>query len=459
MSEKSVIVIGAGPGGYVSAIKAAQVGARVTLIEKDTLGGTCTNRGCIPTKVFLQSAELVVGIKEAKTFGVSTNGVSFDFSEIIQRKNKVVKQLVSGLQFLMRKNKIRVVKGTGTLIDKRSVGIIGSDEKLEGDNIIIATGSKPMTMTIDGINGENILNSDGLINMSSLPKSVIIIGGGFIGLEFAQFLTNLGCKVTIVEKLSQILPLGDPEIAGIFEIILRDKGVEVFTSAVVNSIRDDKNGKKVLFETEDGRQEKIAERVLITVGREPETKNLGLEKVGISVNRGRIVTNNRMETSVSGIYAIGDVLGRIMLAHVAMSEAECAVKNIFNTKTEIDYRVVPSCTYTSPEIASVGLTEPEAKDRYEKVKVGRFPYTANARAAIFNRTSGLVKIIADGQSGEILGVQILGPQATELIAEATMAMRMEATVEDIVQTIHAHPTLSEALMEAALVTKGFPIHL
>lgn len=459
MGEKSIIVVGGGPGGYVSAIKAAQAGARVTLIEKDTLGGTCTNRGCIPTKVFLQSAELVVRIKEAKTFGVSVNGVSFDFAEISQRKDKVVKQLVSGLQYLMRKNKIRVVKGTGTLIDKRSIGIIGSDEKFSGDNIIIATGSKPMTMAIDGINGENILNSDDLISMSSLPKSVIIIGGGFIGLEFGQFLTDLGCKVIIVEKLSQILPLADPEIAQIFEALLRDKGVEVFTNAIVNSIRDDKNGKKVLFETEDGRQEKIAEKVLVTVGREPEIENLGLEKVGISVNRGRIVTNNRMETSVPGIYAVGDVLGRIMLAHVAMAEAECAVKNIFNTKTEIDYRVVPSCTYTSPEIASVGLTEPEAKDRYEKVKVGRFPYTANARAVIFNRTLGLVKIIADGQSGEIMGVHILGPNATELIAEAILAMRMEDTVEDIVQTIHAHPTLSEALMEAALIIKGFPIHL
>lgn len=459
MGEKSIIVVGGGPGGYVSAIKAAQAGARVTLIEKDTLGGTCTNRGCIPTKVFLQSAELVVRIKEAKTFGVSANGVSFDFAEISQRKDKVVKQLVSGLQYLMRKNKIRVVKGTGTLIDKRSVGIIGSDEKLAGDNIIIATGSKPMTMAIDGINGENILNSDDLISMSSLPKSVIIIGGGFIGLEFGQFLADLGCKVTIVEKLSQILPLADPEIAQMLETLLKDKGVEIFTGAIVNSIGDDKNGKKVLFETKDGRQEKVAEKVLVTVGREPVIEDLGLEKAGITVNKGKIVTNNRMETSVQGIYAVGDVLGRIMLAHMAMTEADCAVKNIFNTQTEINYRVVPSCTYTSPEIASVGLTEPEAKDRYEKVKVGRFPYTANARAVIFNGTLGLVKIIADGQSGEIMGVHILGPNATELIAEATLAMRMEATVEDIVQTIHAHPTLSEALMEAALVIKGFPIHL
>jgi dihydrolipoamide dehydrogenase len=295
--------------------------------------------------------------------------------------------------------------------------------------------------------------------MSTLPKSAVIIGGGVIGLEFGQFLVNLGCKVTIIEMLPQILPLADPEIAQMFETLLRGKGVEIFTKAKVDSVKDDRGGKKVVFETVDGRRETVAQKVLVAVGREPVIDDLELEKVGIVVNKGRIVTNSRMETSVQGIYAIGDVLGRIMLAHVAMAEAECAVENIFNTKNEIDYRAVPSCTYTSPEIASVGLNEPEAKARYKEVKIGRFPYTANGRAVISNQTSGLVKIIADGESGEILGVHILGYKATELIAEAVLAIKLEATVEELAHTIHPHPTLSEGLGEAAMLVNGKAVHI
>ena len=459
MSEKRIIVIGGGPGGYVSAIKASQAGGKVTLIEKDILGGTCANRGCIPTKALLRSAEVLAMIKEAGALGLKTNGVSFDYPEIVKRKEKVVAQFVDGLKYLMRKNKIEVLNGKATLIDKRTVGIIGNQEKRAADHLIIATGSKPMNLRMDGIDGKDVLNSDDLLQMNRLPKSMIVIGGGAIGLEFAQFLAGFGCKITIIEMLSQIPPSADHEIAQVFEGLLRERGVEVFTGARVDRMKDDGSGKKVLFETKNGEMERVAEKVLIAVGREPCIDDLRLEEVGVKVEKGRIVTDQRMETTVQGIYAIGDVVGRMMLAHVAMAEGACAVNNIFGNRSEMDYRSVPSCIYTSPEIASVGLTETDAKKQYQNVKVGRFPYKANGRALISNEVSGLIKVISGGEEDEVLGIHILAPLATELIAEAVLAVQMEATVDELIQAIHAHPTFSEGMTEAALSSRKLSLHV
>jgi len=458
---KNIVIVGGGTGGYVAAIRAAQLGAQVTLIEKDTLGGTCVNRGCIPTKALLQSADILAKIRHAEAFGISVDKVSIDFSVITKRKEAVVKRLVDGVAYLMRKHRIKVIKGIGTLIDFKTVSILGENDKINADSIVIATGSKASTVPIKGINESGVMTSDEALTMSQLPKSIVIIGGGVIGLEFAQIMHRLGGKVTIVEMMPQVLPTEDLEIANMLEDRLKKEGIEIFTGATVTSIKPDKQeGKVVSFTAKDDNTERkiIGDKVLLAVGRRPYTDDLGVDKLGLVTDNGRLVVNERMETNVPGVYAIGDVVGGLMLAHVAMNEGICAVENIMGAGRKIDYRAVPRCVYTTPEVAGVGLTEMEAKEEYGNIKVGRFPFTASGKALILNETAGMVKIIADAKYGGILGVHIIGPQATELIAEAVLGMRMEATLEDIASAIHAHPTLSEAMMEAALNAGGKTIH-
>jgi len=459
---KSIVIIGGGPGGYVAAIRAGQLGAQVTLIEKDTLGGTCLNRGCIPTKALLESANVLAEIRDAGVFGISAEKVSIDFSAVAKRKEAVVQQLVSGVNSLMKKNKIEVIKGTGTLIDSRTVGILETGDQINADNIIIATGSKPTTVPIEGIDEPGVITSDEALAMEKFPKSIIIIGGGVIGLEFAQIMHRMGSKVTIVEMMPQVLPTEDTEIANMLMDILKKEGMEIFTDVSVTSISGSQQGREVVsFTTGDGnnKQERVAEKVLLAVGRSPNTDDLGGDKLGLNVDNGKLVVSERMETNIPGIYAIGDVIGGLMLAHVAMAEGKCAVENILGNDCQIDYQTVPRCVYTSPAVACVGLTEAKAKQDYGDIKIGRFPFRANGKALILNETEGTVKIIADAQYGQILGVHILGPQATELIAEAVLGMRMEVTFEDAASTIHAHPTLSEAMMEAFLDVSGSRIHL
>jgi len=459
---KSIVIIGGGPGGYVAAIRASQLGAQVTLIEKDTLGGTCLNRGCIPTKALLESANVLAEIRDAAVFGISAEKVSIDFSAVAKRKEAVVQQLVSGVNFLMKKNKIEVIKGTGTLIDSRTVGILETGDQINADNIIIATGSRPTTVPIKGIDEPGVITSDEALAMEKFPKSIIIIGGGVIGLEFAQIMHRMGSKVTIVEMMPQVLPTEDTEIANMLMDILKKEGMEIFTDVSVTSISGSQQGREVVsFTTGDGnnKQERVAEKVLLAVGRSPNTDDLGGDKLGLNVDNGKLVVNERMETNIPGIYAIGDVIGGLMLAHVAMEEGKCAVENILGNDCKIDYQTAPRCVYTSPAVACIGLTEAKAKQDYGNIKIGRFPFRANGKALILNETEGMVKIIADAQYGQILGVHILGPQATELIAEAVLGMRMEVTFEDAASTIHAHPTLSEAMMEAFLDVSGGRIYL
>ncbi len=458
---KSIVVIGGGPGGYVAAIRAAQLGAQVTLIEKDTLGGTCLNRGCIPTKALLQSADILASIRHAETFGISVEGASVDFSVVNKRKEEVVKRLVAGVTSLMRKNNIEVVNGIGTLIDARTVGILGKSHRANADGIIIATGSKPATLPIEGIDEPGVIDSDEALTLEQLPKSIVIIGGGAIGLECAQIMRGLGSEVSIVEMMPKILPTEDTEIASMLADILKKEGIDVFTNARVTGIAGAGPGREVVSFTigdEGSEQERMAEKVLLAVGRYPCTDDLGVEKLGLAVDDGRLVVNERMETNVPGVYAIGDVVGGLMLAHVATDEGKCAAENVMGADRKMDYKAVPRCAYTSPEVAAVGLTEKEARETYGDVKVGRFPFAASGRALILNQAAGMVKIIGDASYGEILGVHIIGPQATELVAEAVLAMKMEATSEDLASSIHAHPTLSEAVMEAALNAGGKAIH-
>ncbi len=454
---KKIIIIGGGIGGYVAAIRAAQLHAHVVLIEKDSLGGTCLNRGCIPTKALLQSTAALSLARKASTFGVYIDGVSLDFPSAMSWKDATVKRLVSGVDSLMRKNKIEVVKGTGTLVDSKTVRIVENGEEIKGDNLIIATGSKPSKLPIEGIDESVVMTSDDALTMEQLPQSLLIIGGGVIGLEFAQIFHEMGTKVTVVEMMPHILPNEDVEIAGILEQVLEEQGIEIFTGATVTGIAKTKQ-KKVSFSSANGNEERTVEKVLVAVGRIPNTDDLGIEKLGIEVDKDRILVDERMETSIPGIYAIGDVLGRIMLAHVASEEGKCAVENIMGLDCSVNYKAIPRCVYTLPAVAAVGLTEAEAREKHSDVKTGKFPFLANGRALTLNESRGLVKFVVDAEYGEILGVHIVSLEASELIAEAVFAIQAEATHEDIASCVHAHPTLSEAIMEAALAVEGRSIN-
>ena len=455
-----ITVIGAGPGGYVAAIRGAQLKNEVTLIEKDELGGTCLNRGCIPTKSLIQSANVYWEAKNSSIFGVNTTGVTLDFSVVTKRKEKVVKQLVNGVQFLMKKNKIRVVKGVGTIIDPKTVKIIGSNEEIKSDSIIIATGSVPSSISVDGIDGNGVINSNEILQIQELPSSMAIIGGGVIGIEFAQIMQRMGVSVSVMEMMPQILPTEDADMALMFESILRKDGIEIFTGVTVKKIETANKSKKLTFTTKEGANLKVVEKVLVAVGRSPETNDLGLEKLGINMDKKFIAVNEKMQTNIPGIYAIGDVVGGITLAHLASHEGRCAAENASGIVTNINYGAVPRCIYTSPEIGCVGLTEAQAREKYgSDVVIGRFPFVGNGKAIILEEIGGLVKVIAEKKHGEVLGVEILGPHATELIAEAVLGIHMEATVEDFANAIHAHPTVSEAIMEAALNAKGQAIHI
>ncbi|MBI4285566.1 MAG: dihydrolipoyl dehydrogenase [Chloroflexi bacterium] len=457
--SKRVTVMGGGMGGYGAAIRAAQLGAQVVLIEKDALGGTCLNRGCIPTKALLHSANMFALMKKAQTLGVSAKEVSLDYAAVLRRKEAIVSRLVGGVSSLMRKNKIRVIKGTGSLADAQTVVVTGTDEAIRGDAIIIATGARPALLPIKGIDQPGVIISDDALVLPEVPASLFIIGGGAVGLEFAQIFHRLGSKVTVAELLSHILPAQDAEIAGILHESLAKSGIEIFTEANVTGIETtDKNERKVRFVTKQGEQERTVAKVLVAVGRKPNTEGLGLEKAGIKLERGRITVNAHMETSVRGVYAVGDVVGGMMLAHVAMSEGTCAAENILGQDSVMRYSTIPSCIYTSPEIATVGLTEAEARKEDPNIKVGRFPFMANGRALILDESEGMVKIITN-RYGEVVGVSIIGPEATELIAEVTLARHFEAGMADIISCIHAHPTLSEVIREAAMSTEGRAVHI
>jgi dihydrolipoamide dehydrogenase len=457
----NIVIIGGGPGGYVAAIQATRLGALVTLVEKDNLGGTCLNRGCIPTKTLIESAELFKRIQSAGTLGIAVEKATVDFGAINKRKEEVVNRLISGLTSLMVKNKIRVMKGTAVLIDSRTVGIADGGEKIKADNIIIATGSKCSTLPVEGVTGPGVINSDQVLNLEKLPDSLIIIGGGVVGLEFAGIMQGLGVRVTIVEMMPHLLPAADAEITGIIEQTLKKEGIKIFTGARVTGIKKSDGQEAVSFTmaSESETHEEKAEKVLISVGRQPDTDGLGSDRVGIALHNKYIAVNERLETNIPGIFAIGDVVGKNMLAHTAMEEGKCAAENILGGNRRVSYDIIPSCLYSSPEIAWAGLTESEARKKYGEVRVGRFPFYASGRALTLNDTTGMVKIIADKRYGQILGVHIIGYNATELIAEAVLAMRMEATIEDLALTVHAYPTLSEAIQEASLDVLGMRIHL
>jgi dihydrolipoamide dehydrogenase len=447
-----ILIIGGGPGGYTAAVQAAQLGATVTLVEKDRLGGICLNRGCIPTKALLQTANLLWQMKNADRFGISIENVLLNFEAATKHKETIVQKLVDGVGILMAKNKVSVIKGAAEIVNERKVKIYGSHKKLVApDKIIIATGAEPTVPAIEGIKEKGVITSDDVLTLKSLPESIIIIGGGYIGLEFAQIFNRMNTKVNLVEMESHVLPNEDEDIAGMLEDMLKKEGIDIFTNAQVKRIKTYKNGNTAVFmNLKDKEKKLIAKKVLVAVGRSPYTDNLGLKTIGIETDAGRIIVNNRLETNIKNIYAIGDVIGRAMLAHVATAEGRCAARNAAGINSTMNYRAIPRCIYTSPEVAAVGLTEREAKETHDNVRTACVPFAFNGKALIMDETGGMVKFIAEDRYKELLGVSIVGPQATEIIAEAVFGIQIESTFTDFAHTMHAHPTLSEALLETAL---------
>ncbi|ACA44525.1 dihydrolipoyl dehydrogenase [Clostridium botulinum] len=458
-----LVVIGGGPGGYVAAIRGAQLGAEVTLIEKEKLGGTCLNIGCIPTKVLLHSSELLNEIKEARTLGIEVNNeVKINWTQLQNRKNTVVNTLVSGVSSLLEHNKVKVINGTAAFEGKSSIKVTkdqGESENIQFDNVIISSGSVPFIPPIEGRELEGVIDSTGALSLDSIPKSMVIIGGGVIGIEFANIFNSLGCKVTVIEMLPYILPPVDREISEILKEKLKKDGIDIYNNCKVTKIENNNENLNVSFEEDNDKLNIEAQKVLIAVGRRANISNLNLESTGVYIEKGCIWVNDNMETNIKGIYAIGDCTGKNMLAHVASDQGIIAVENIMGKNKKMDYKTVPACVYTKPELASVGLTEEQAKQKGVDYKVGKFPLIYNGKSLIMNDTEGFIKIIVDKKYEEILGVHILGPRATDLITEAALALRLEATLEEIITTVHAHPTIGEAMKEAALAVNKEAIHM
>jgi dihydrolipoamide dehydrogenase len=463
-----VVIIGSGPAGYTAAIRAGQYGLKTALIEKDGfLGGTCLHVGCIPTKALLFNAELWDHLKEAKEFGIEgVDARKLNWAAIQERKSKIVTKHAKGLEFLMKKNKVETVKGYGKLTGPAQNGIItvevandGKTSQLRAKNVLLATGSE--ARLLPGLEvDDRILTNIEILSLKEIPKSLIIVGAGAVGVEFASIYRSFGCEVTIVEMLPRLVPVEDEEVSKELARVYRKRGINFHTGAKVEKIDKTKTGIAVTISV-DGKQQKIeAEKILIAVGRKPRTENVGLEKTKVKPDRGFIQTDSWMQTAEPGVYAVGDiVLGSPQLAHVGAMEALVAIAKIAGKPGKpINPEHIPGATYCHPEIGSVGLTETRAREAGYNVKIGKFPFTANSRASIVGQHEGFIKIVSDADYGEILGVHIIGPQATELIAEAVAAMELEATVEDLIWTIHAHPTLAEAMLDAANSVYGMAIN-
>ena len=456
--ESRVTIIGGGMGGYPAAIKAARMGARVTLIEKGPLGGVCLNRGCIPTKSLLQSCQVIKTVTESDLFGVRSGDPQIDLKSIMGRKNRVVSQLREGVEKLLAAKKVRIIQGTARIMDPSSVQIQETGETVESDKIIIASGSRPRNLGLKGTEAPGIWDSDDFLEMKRLPKRVAIIGGGVVGVEFAQILHRLGADVTILEMLDGLLPGVDREIALALEQKLVEEGIKIFTKAAIGEIKHRRGSKTVEF-TVNGRNMKcVASKIIVSVGRNPDLSWLNTDQLGLATKDGALQVNERMETSVPGIYGVGDVVGGIMLAHVAMAEGECAAKNAMGDESEMKYDVIPSCVYTSPEVAVVGFSEEEARERFD-IEVGRFSFHGSGKALVLNETFGMVKIVSDKGSGRVIGVHMIGPHATDMIGEAVLGMSMKMTVQELSRAVHPHPSLSEAVMESALSLCGGATHM
>ena len=463
--DKRVIVIGGGPGGYVAAIRLAQLGAKVTVIEQKHLGGTCLNVGCIPTKCLLHSAELIEDIKhQGKDIGVEVDNVTVNFPQVIAHKNAISKQLTGGIAGLFKANKVAKIDGEAKFVAPGKLSVKkadGTTEEMTADAIIVATGSVNTQPPIPGLKeNPNCIDSTGALSLEQLPKSMVVIGAGVIGLELACAYAAFGTKITVVEALDHMLPMLDGDLTKVGVAHMKKMGMEFHLECPVQSIESAPSGAKVVCKNKAGETVSFeAEKVLVAVGRRTDTEALNLDAAGIANDRGRITVNDKMETNVPNVYAIGDCLGKVMLAHVASAQGEVAAENALGENAVYNGATNPSCVYTDPEFAGVGLTEEKAKEMGIAYQVGKFPLMANGKSLIMNGGVGSIKFIIGTEYKEVLGVHILGPRATDLIGECALAIGMEATVEDIIAAIHAHPTVTEAVREAALAAEKRAIHI
>lgn len=460
MSNSKIIIIGAGPGGYVAGIRAAQLEADVTIIEENQIGGTCLNRGCIPTKSLLASTEALLLVRRASELGIEVGKAVPNFSRMMERKDRIVSGLRGGVDYLLKANKVKVIKGKANFLDSHKIHIETDTgtQKLEGEKIIIASGSKPLLLPFVDFNHSAVLTSEEALELKQIPKSLLIVGAGVIGCEFASIFNPLGTKITMVEMMDQILPTEDKRVAQAMQQALQKRGISIFTKTKLEELieyRED--GITARF---DNGEEVTTEKILISVGREANAKGLGLENLSLKVSKeGNIIVNEKMETNLEGIYAIGDVVGGYLLAHVAFEEGIVAAENALGIDSKIDYTSVPNCIFTSPQIGGVGLTLDKAKEEEIEAKSARFPFAASGKAHTMGEAEGFLQLIVEEDSGIILGGQIIGPHAADLIHEIALAIRWGLTTEQVASTIHAHPTLSEAIMEAAKKAEGKPIHL
>ncbi len=461
-----IAVLGGGPGGYVAAIRAAQLGFKTAVIDKDKLGGICLNWGCIPTKSLLRNAEIYDNLKNhSADFGIKVQGLEFDFSRIIARSRDISDRITKNVELLVKKNKIERIKGFGKLSSKNEIEIIDDSgnkvQTISADKIIIATGARPRMIPSIPVDRKNIITSTEAMILPVLPKELIVIGAGAIGVEFAYFYSVLGTKVTIVEMLDSILPIEDTEISDTLAKNFKKRGIEIYTRTVVEKAELKNDKVKVTLNIKGEKKELFADKVLNAIGVTGNIEGIGIEELGVEIFKNHIKVNkSTYETNIKGVYAIGDVIGPPWLAHVASHEGIHCVERIKGLEVpDIDYNNIPGCTYCQPQVASIGLTEAKAKEAGYEIKVGKFPFMASGKAFAVGEREGFVKLIFDAKYGEILGAHIIGPEATELIAEIGLAKSLEATGESIFKTVHAHPTLSESLMEAAAAAYGEAIHI
>lgn len=460
-----IAVLGGGPGGYVAAIRAGQLGFKTAVIDTDRLGGICLNWGCIPTKSLLKNAEIFDLMKNhSAEFGIKADGLSYDFSAIIKRSRDISDRITKNVELLVKKNKVDRIKGFGKLVSQNQINIYDNGQEIDSitaEKIIIATGARPKEITSIPIDKKNIITSTEAMNLSKQPKDLIIIGAGAIGVEFAYFYNVLGTKVTIIEMMDSILPIEDREISAALEKSFKKRGIEIYTSSKVNSAEVKGNGVTVILERDGKEIELKAEKVLSAVGVTGNVEGFGLEELGVELFKGHIkVDKKTYRTNIPNIFAIGDVIGPPWLAHVASAEGIRCVEFLRGLNSHpIDYDSIPGCTYCQPQVASIGFTEEKAKEAGYEIKVGKFPFMASGKAFASGERDGFVKLIFDKKYGELLGAHIIGSEATEMIAELGIAKSLEATYETIVKTVHAHPTLSESVMEAAAQAYGEAIHI
>ena len=461
MADYDVVVIGAGPGGYVAAIRAAQLGMSTAVIEDDNVGGVCLNWGCIPSKSLLRNAEVLELVKNAGEYGISVGEISYDYGKAIDRSRQVVRRLTGGVGSLLRKNGVEHVSGRATLRSANSIAIDGSERAISADNIIIATGARARHIPGIPVDGETVLTSREAIVLREIPRRVVIVGGGAIGVEFADIYHSYGAEVMIVEMLPRLVPLEDEEISQQLERVFRRRGIEYKTGAMVNSVAVSDGVATVAVTDSDGSETEVeCDKVLVAIGVQGNSDGIGLETAGVTTERGFIPVDDEMRTNVPGVYAIGDVTGKLPLAHVASAQGVTAAEVIAGLNPmPLDYTLMPRATYCRPQIASFGLTEQQASDSGYSYKVGRFPMAASGKALAMGESSGMVKLVVDDEVGELLGAHLIGPEATELLGEVGLSRLLEGTTTELGWLVHPHPTISETIKEAALAVEGEAIHI